>query len=237
MPLPRWSRQRRSADMARRRRADDQCVDTLGTEHAYDPSCCPYVVALTADRLGAWDCCCSLSDPTAVQSALRDADEARADSHAVLVRNRDRRPSRLDQRSGRFRAFNRRNRGTPVRGGLAHGTAWFMPGGDHWPLLCLGWASRFGPRGVGLDPTSVHLAAAQGLLEVTPVLVWEVLRSSMILSNGIELRLGRSVASAPVQHGLRDSVQGRQSRGGGAIFVDPRTGTVVAADIGLPGCA
>jgi len=104
---------------------------------------------------------------------------------------------------------------------------------------CLAWVGlrRPGHAAWVLIPHPAILRPHQGLLEVEPVLVWQVLPSSMVLSNGIELRLSRTLASARRRNGLHDGVQGPQSRDGGALFVNPRTGEVVAAGIGLPGCA
>jgi hypothetical protein len=92
-----------------------------------------------------------------------------------------------------------------------------------------------------LIATPQRVPDEHGRLQITPVLVWKVLPSALILSTGIQLHFGRTLASvlntSPFNTGLRYGTQRRQDPTAGSLYVDPRTGEVLDAHVGIRGCA
>ena len=89
-----------------------------------------------------------------------------------------------------------------------------------------------------LATPSSSTTTEKGRFEIADVMVWKVRTSSVVLSQGVELRFGRTFAntlkrSDALGYGLRRSLEGRQVAM--RLYVDPRSGEVLDAVGG--GCA
>ena len=98
------------------------------------------------------------------------------------------------------------------------------PGVADWVLLAQ--PRRFPPAG------------EQGRLEIYGVTVWKVQTTSLVLSEGVELRFGQIFAAKlrstnGMTYGLRRELEGRQV--GTTLWIDAHSGEVL--DAGVGGCA
>ena len=76
-----------------------------------------------------------------------------------------------------------------------------------------------------------------GLPVLAEATIWKVRSTSIVLSNGVELGLGRTFADRLARHRhLRDQLEGPQ-KGSTQLYVDARNGEVLDAVQGTVGCA
>jgi hypothetical protein len=88
------------------------------------------------------------------------------------------------------------------------------------------------------QPANTILPTDRGRFELVGVTVWQVRTASIVLSDGVQLRIGRNFAnrlkrSDRLGSGLRRSLEGRQIAT--TVYVDRQNGEVL--DVRFGGCA